>query len=169
MLVTYKGKTPSVDPTAFVAPNAVLIGDVTVGPDASVWFGAVLRGDNGPITVGRGSNIQDNATLHSEPGHGLTIGEDVTVGHNAVVHCAAVGDGALVGMGAVLLDEARVGEYAVVGAGALVTQRFEVPAFSLAVGVPAKVVRTGREDQKRTNLTNARGYVARKNAYMAEA
>ena len=167
MIVTYKGKTPSVDPTAFVAPNATLIGDVTVGPDASVWFGAVLRGDNGPITVGRGSNIQDNATLHSEPGHGLVIGENVTVGHNAVVHCGKVGDGALIGMGAVLLDEASVGEYAIVGAGALVTQRFEAPACSLVVGVPGKVIRTGREEQKQSNLANAAGYVARKNAYMA--
>ncbi len=168
MIVTYKGKTPVVDPTAFVAPNATLIGDVTVGPDASIWFGAVLRGDNGPIRVGRGSNIQDNATLHSEPGRCLDIGEYVTVGHNAVVHCGRVGDGALVGMGAVLLDEAQVGRYAVVGAGALVTQRFEAPDCSLVVGVPGKVIRTDRLDQKQTNLANAEGYVARKNAYMAE-
>ena len=117
MIITYQGKTPSVDPTAFIAPNATLIGDVTIGPDASVWFGAVLRGDNEPIVVGRGSNVQDNATLHCDPGHPLTIGEDVTIGHNAVVHGCTVGNGVLVGMGAVVLDEAVLGDWSIVGAG----------------------------------------------------
>ena len=167
MLVTYKGKTPVVDETAFVAENATLIGDVTVGPDASVWFGAVVRGDNGPIVIGRGSNVQDNATLHTEPGFGLTVGENVTIGHNAVVHCGQVRDGALIGMGAVVLNEAVVGEYATVGAGAVVKQNDELPPYSLAVGIPAKVIKTGVTAQKETNVKNAAGYVARKNAYMA--
>ena len=167
MLVTYKGKTPVVDETAFVAENATLIGDVTVGPDASVWFGAVVRGDNGPIVIGRGSNVQDNATLHTEPGFGLTVGENVTIGHNAVVHCSQVRDGALIGMGAVVLNEAVVGEYATVGAGAVVKQNDELPPYSLAVGIPAKVIKTGVTAQKETNVKNAAGYVARKNAYMA--
>lgn len=167
MIVSYKGKTPSVDPTAFVAPNATLIGDVTIGPDASIWFGAVLRGDNEPIVVGRGSNIQDNATLHSDPSHPLTVGEDVTIGHNAVVHGCTVGNGALVGMGAIVLDDAVLGEWSVVGAGAVVTGRTQVPAYSLMLGTPAKAVKTDRLDQKAANLANAQGYVIRKNAYMA--
>ncbi len=167
MIITYKGKTPSVDPTAFIAPNATLIGDVTVGPDASVWFGAVLRGDNEPIVVGRGSNVQDNATLHCDPGHPLTIGEDVTIGHNAVVHGCTVGNGVLVGMGAVVLDEAVLGDWSIVGAGAVVTARTQAPAYSLMLGTPAKVAKTDRLGQKETNLANAQGYVARKNAYMA--
>ena len=167
MILTYKGKTPVIDETAFVAENATLIGDVTVGPDASVWFGAVIRGDNGPITIGRGSNVQDNATLHTEPGFALTVGEDVTIGHNAVVHCGEVRTGALIGMGAVVLNEAVVGEYATVGAGAVVKQNDVVPPMSLAVGIPAKVIKTDVAAQKETNTANARGYVARKNAYLA--
>ena len=167
MIVTYKGKTPVIDDTAFVADNATLIGDVTVMADASVWFGAVIRGDNGPITIGRGSNIQDNATLHTEPGCSLAIGENVTIGHNAVVHCGQVRDGALVGMGAVVLNDAVVGEYATVGAGAVVKQNDVIPAYALAVGIPAKVIKTDVAAQKDTNVANAEGYVARKNAYMA--
>lgn len=167
MLVTYKGKTPALDGTAFLADNATLIGDVTVGEDSSVWFGAVIRGDNEPIVIGRRTSIQDNATLHCDPGHALTIGDDVTVGHNAVVHGCTVKDGALIGMGAVVLDDAVIGEYAVVGAGAVVTAGTVVPPYSLAVGAPAKVVRTDRLGQKQSNLANAAGYVARKNAYMA--
>ena len=167
MIVKYKGREPKIDGSAFVADNATLIGDVELAPDSSVWFGAVIRADNEPIKVGRGSNIQDNATLHCDPSHPLTIGEDVTVGHNAVVHGCTLGDGVLVGMGAVVLDDAVIGEYSIVGAGAVVTSGMVVPPYSLVVGLPAKVVRTDRFGQKQTNLANARGYVARKNAYMA--
>ncbi len=167
MIVRFKGKLPQVDESAFVADNATLVGDVTLEQDASVWFGAVLRGDNEPIVVGRGSNVQDNVTLHADPGNPLTIGANVTVGHNAVVHGCTVKDGALVGMGAVVLDNAVVGEYAIVGAGAVVPAGMVIPAYSLAVGAPAKVVRTDRFGQKETNLANAAGYVARKNVYKA--
>lgn len=169
MIIPYKGKTPQVDETAFVAENATLIGDVTVGPNASVWFGAVIRGDNGPIVLGRGSNIQDNATLHTEPKCGLTIGEYVTVGHNAVVHGAKVGDGALIGMEAVVLNDAEVGEYAVIGAGAVVKQGDCIPPYSLAVGVPAKIIKRDVSTQREVNVANAEGYVARKNSYMGKA
>lgn len=167
MIVTYKGSTPAVDESVFVADNATLIGDVAVGEDSSVWFGAVLRGDNEPIRVGRRTSVQDNATLHCDPGHPLTIGDDVTVGHNAVVHGCTVKDGALIGMGAVVLDDAVVGEYSIVGAGAVVTAGTVIPPYSLALGLPAKVVRTDVTAQKDKNLQNAAGYVARKNAYMA--
>ena len=167
MIVKYKGKEPQIDATAFVAENATLIGEVSLAQDSSVWFGAVLRGDNEPIVIGRGSNIQDNATLHSDPSHPLTVGEDVTVGHNAVVHGCTLGNGVLVGMGAVVLDDAVIGDYSIVGAGAMVTSGTVVPPYSLVLGVPAKVVKTDRFGQKQTNVANAVGYVARKNAYMA--
>ena len=169
MIVTYKGSAPRVDESAFVADNATLIGDVTVGQDSSVWFGAVLRGDNEPIRVGRRTSVQDNVTLHCDPGHPLTIGDDVTVGHNAVVHGCTVENGALIGMGAVVLDDAVVGEYSIVGAGAVVTAGTVIPPYSLVLGLPAKVVRTGLVAQKEKNLQNAAGYVARKNAYKAGA
>ena len=167
MIVKFKGRLPQIDESAFVADNATLIGNVTVGADASVWFGAVVRGDNEPIVIGRGTSVQDNVTLHGEPGYPLTIGENVTIGHNAVAHGCTVKDGALIGMGAVVLDGAEVGEYAIVGAGAVVPAGMVIPAYSLAVGAPAKVVRTDRFGQKETNLANAAGYVARKNVYKA--
>ncbi len=167
MLVKYNGKQPQLHPSAFVADNATLIGDVRVGEDSSVWFGAVIRGDNEPIIIGSRTSIQDNSTLHCDPDHPLTIGSDVTVGHNAVVHGCTVKDGALIGMGAVVLDDAVVGEYAIVGAGAVVTSGMVIPPYALVVGMPAKVVRTDRFDQKEGNLANAAGYVARKNAYKA--
>ena len=141
MLMTLHGKTPEVSPQAFIAPTAALIGDVTVGADSSVWFGAVIRGDIEPIAVGRGSNIQDNAVLHTEHGHPLTIGDNVTVGHGAVVHCSSIGDNTLVGMGAVLLDGAVIGADCIIGAGAVVKENAVVPAGTMMVGIPAKPVR----------------------------
>ena len=142
MLMTLKGITPKVSPEAFVAETAALIGDVTVGRDSSVWFGAVIRGDNEPITVGEGTSIQDNAVLHTEPGHPLRVGNNVTVGHGAVVHCSAVGDNTLVGMGAILLDGAVIGKNCIIGAGAVVKENAVVPDGTMMVGVPAKPVKT---------------------------
>ena len=141
MILTLNGATPQVSPEAFVAENATLIGSVTVGRDSSVWFGAVIRGDVSPITVGEGTSIQDNCVLHTEKGHPLTIGSNVTVGHGAIVHCSAVGDNTMVGMGAVLLDGAVIGRNCIIGAGAVVKERAVVPDGTMMVGVPAKPVR----------------------------
>ena len=141
MLMTLCGVTPQVSPEAFVAENATLIGNVTVGRDSSVWFGAVIRGDNEPITVGEGTSIQDNAVLHTEKGHPLTVGSNVTVGHGAVVHCTSVGDNTMVGMGAILLDGAVIGKNCIIGAGAVVKENAVVPDGTMMVGVPAKPVR----------------------------
>ena len=141
MIITLRGKTPQISPEAFTAETAALIGDVTVGPDSSVWFGAVVRGDNAPISVGRGTSIQDNAVLHTEKGHPLTVGDNVTVGHGAIVHCASVGSNTLVGMGSVLLDGAVVGDHCISGAGAVVKENAVVPPGTMMVGVPAKPVR----------------------------
>jgi len=141
MIMTLRGKTPQVSPEAFVAETAALIGDVTVGRDSSVWFGAVIRGDNEPIVVGEGTSIQDNAVLHTEKGHPLTVGCNVTVGHGAIVHCSSVGDNTLVGMGAVLLDGAVIGKNCIIGAGAVIKENAVVPDGTMMVGVPAKPVR----------------------------
>ncbi|UQN06365.1 gamma carbonic anhydrase family protein [Deinococcus sp. QL22] len=132
--------SPDVHSSAFIAPSADLIGRVTVAEGASVWFGAVLRGDLEAITVGAGSNIQDGAVLHSDPGFPCTLEAGVTVGHRAIVHGAWCGAGSLVGMGATMLNGSRLGTGAVLGAGALLPEGREVPAGMLAVGIPARVV-----------------------------
>ncbi|MEV5430777.1 gamma carbonic anhydrase family protein [Streptomyces sp. NPDC052701] len=135
------GKEPEVDREAFVAPTSSVIGDVTLHAGASVWYGAVLRGDVERICVGASSNVQDNCTLHADPGFPVTVGERVSIGHNAVVHGATVEDDCLIGMGATVLNGAVVGAGSLVAAQALVPQGMRVPPGSLVAGVPAKVVR----------------------------
>ena len=125
----------------WIAPNASVIGDVVLGEDCGVWFGATLRGDNERISIGARSNIQDGATLHTDTGFPLDVGEDCTIGHNAILHSCAIGAGALVGMGAVVLNGAKIGRGCLVGARALVTEGKEFPEHSLIVGAPARVVR----------------------------
>ncbi|WP_058616391.1 gamma carbonic anhydrase family protein [Tepidimonas taiwanensis] len=132
---------PQVHPSAFVADTARVIGRVTLAEDSSVWFGAVLRGDTDPITVGRGSNIQDGSVLHADIGVPLTIGEYVTVGHQVMLHGCTIGDESLIGIGAIVLNGARIGRHCLVGAGALVTEGKVFPDGSLILGSPAKVVR----------------------------
>ena len=162
MLITYQGAVPSLGARCYVAENAAVIGDVTMGDDASVWFGASVRGDSASISIGPRTNIQDNATVHCTDGIPAVLGADVSVGHNAVVHSATVEDGVLVGMGAVVLDGAVVGAGSIVGAGAVVTKGAVIPPNSLVMGVPAKVVRTVAPG---SNLENAEEYVRRKDAY----
>jgi len=136
-LVEFEGKTPIVDDTAFLAPTAVLVGDVHVGPGASIWFGAVLRGDLGPIRVGADANIQDNVVIHAETAHGTVLEDRVTIGHGAILHDCWIGASSLVGMSAVVLDGARVGPESIVAAGSVVREGFEVPERTLAVGTTA--------------------------------
>ena len=130
------------DGSAFVAPGAHVIGRVRVGVDVGIWFGAVLRGDNEWMTIGEGTNIQDNCALHSDAGFPLTIGAGCTIGHAAIVHGCTIGDNSLVGMGATILNGARIGKNSIVGANALVTEGKEFPDNSLIVGSPAKLART---------------------------
>lgn len=161
ILKAFGGKTPRIDPAAaFVAETAVLIGDVTVGPGASVWYGAVLRGDSGSISVGANTNIQDNAVIHAGDGFRTVIGSGVTVGHGALVHGCAVGDGALIGMHATVLNGAVVGAGSVVAAGAVVTEGTEVAPGCVAMGVPAKVRGRVSDALAAENAENAAGYVA---------
>ncbi len=130
---------PQIHPTAFIAPGALVVGRAEIGEKASVWFGAVVRADTERIVIGPGTNIQDGAILHADPGDPCLLGQNVTVGHRAVVHGALVEDGALIGIGAVVLNRAKIGAKAVVGAGAVVPPEMEIPPGMLAVGIPAKV------------------------------
>ncbi|WP_035804067.1 gamma carbonic anhydrase family protein [Kitasatospora mediocidica] len=152
------GRVPEVDPTAFVAPNAVVVGSVSVAAGASIWYGAVLRGDAESITVGEATNIQDNCTVHSDLGFPAVLGARISVGHNAVLHGCTVEDDVLVGMGAVVLNGARIGAGSLVAAGAVVPQGMQVPAGSLVAGVPAKVKRALTEDERAGISANGEGY-----------
>jgi carbonic anhydrase/acetyltransferase-like protein (isoleucine patch superfamily) len=159
---------PLIDATAYVAPGAQVIGNVVLGPDSSVWFNAVLRGDTERITVGAGSNVQDGAILHADPGFPCTIGRNVVTGHGAIVHGCQIGDDCLIGMGAILLNGARIGPGSIVGAGALVPEGKEFPANSLILGVPAKVVRELTERDREQIAAGARHYQERARMYRAE-
>lgn len=160
-------KTPQIDSTAFLAPDAAVYGDVRLGPDCSVWFHAVIRAENAYIQMGRGSNVQDNAVVHVDEGYPVIIGEDVTIGHGAIVHGCRVGDRTLVGMGAVLLNGAVVGKDCIVGAGALVTQNMVIPDGSLVLGSPACIRRRVRPEEVESNLHNAAHYVRAGKEYTA--
>ena len=139
MIIEYNGKKPQIAGNVFIAPTAVLLGDVQVEEGCSIWFGAVLRGDHGTITVGAGSNVQDNSTVHV-PREGSTIlGEDVTIGHGAVLEGCSIGKGAIIGMNAALLQGTRIGEEALVAAGSVVAEGVSIPPRMLAAGVPAQV------------------------------
>lgn len=134
-------RRPDLDPDAWVAPDANVIGTVILGPRSSVWFGSTLRGDNEPITVGAGSNVQENCVFHTDMGFPLTIGRDCTIGHKAMLHGCTIGDETLIGMGATILNGAVIGKNCLIGAGALVTEGKVIPDGSLVMGMPAKVVR----------------------------
>lgn len=149
----------NISSTASIAKGAVVVGDVTVGDYTSILFNAVLRGDDDSIRIGRCSNIQDNATVHTDRGRPTVIGDHVTVGHNAVVHGCTVGDYSLIGMGAVVLNGAKIGKHCLVGAGSLVLEGQEIPDGSLAVGNPAKVKRMLTEQEKQKIYENSMVYV----------
>lgn len=143
----------------FVADSASVIGSVRLMNDASVWFGAVIRGDNDLITIGEGTNIQDLSVLHTDPGYPLTIGSHCTIGHKVMLHGCTIGDNTLIGINAVILNGARIGRNCLVGAGALITEGKEIPDGSLVVGAPGKVARTLNEEQIARLRENAAGYV----------
>lgn len=140
-LYEFNGQRPTLGPGAWAAPSADLIGDVRLGAQASVWFGAAIRADNTAIVIGARSNVQEGSVLHSDHDAPLTIGDDVTVGHQVMLHGCTVGDGALIGMGAIVLNHAVIGEGCIVGAGALVTEGKVFPPRQLIVGAPARAVR----------------------------
>ncbi len=163
--LSYRDARPEVHETAYLAAGAVLVGNVFIEAEASIWFNAVLRGDEEPIRIGNGSNIQDGSVLHTDPGCPCTVGEYVTVGHNAILHGCTIGRGATIGMGATVLNHARVGEEALVAANALVLEGTEIPARSLAAGVPARVRRELTDEEVSNFRKNTDGYIRRREVY----
>lgn len=157
-VLSVSGKTPQLDPTSFVAAGARIVGDVTLAEGASVWYNAVVRGDSASITLGAGSNLQDNVSVHVDAGHPVVIGESVSVGHNAVVHGCTIGDGSLIGMGSVVLSGARIGSGCLIAGGAVVLEGTVVPDGSLVAGVPAKVRRPLSDEERAGILHNAQIY-----------
>ena len=143
----------------FVAPNATLIGDVTLTANVSIWFSTVVRADKDRIIIGEGSNVQDNCVVHTSKGHPVIIGSNVSVGHGAILHGCTLCDQVLVGMGAIVLNGAKVGSGSLIGAGAVVTEGTDIPEGSVVVGVPGKVIKQVTDAQKDSILTNARSYV----------
>lgn len=167
-LYTLDGISPKLpDGFFYVARDADVIGNVTLEDDASIWFKAVLRGDNEPIRVGRGSNIQDLCVLHTDPGFPLTIGQGCTIGHRVILHGCTIGDHSLIGMGATILNGARIGRHCLIGANALITEGKDIPDNSLVIGAPGKVVRE-LDDATRARLhRSAEHYVANARRFAA--
>lgn len=163
MLVEFKGMAPDVSQASYIAPNAAICGDVTLGEGSSVWFGAAIRGEVAPIRIGKNSNVQDNATLHSDHDCPIVLGERVSVGHNAVVHGAVIENDVTVGMHATVLNGAVIGAGSMIAAGALVKERQVIPPCSLVVGVPGKVVRTLDAEAVARNVAHSQ------EAYIADA
>lgn len=151
---------PEIDPTAWVAPDANLIGKVILKSESSVWFGTTIRGDNETIEVGQGSNVQENCVLHTDMGFPLTIGPNCTIGHKAMLHGCTIGEGSLIGMGAVILNGARIGKGCLIGACALITEGKEIPDGSLVMGSPGKIVRMLDDQARERLLLSAAGYRA---------
>jgi len=162
-------KKPQLPPEGeyWIAPNATIVGDVTLKSGASIWFGAVVRGDNDPIVIGENTNIQDGSVLHSDPGEPLIIGANVTVGHMAMLHSCEIGDGTLIGIGAVVLGRAVIGRNCLIGANALITEGKVIPDGSLVMGQPGKVVRTLEPGQIAVLEASAEHYVQNWKRYVA--
>ena len=147
MLIKYEGITPDIHSTVFVAPGSMIIGNVVIGEDSSVWFNTVLRGDLEPILIGCRTNIQDGTVIHMDKEIPCLIGDDVTIGHSAILHSCSIGNEALIGMGAILLTGCKIGERAIVAAGTLVREGQDIPAGTIAMGVPAQVRREVTEEE----------------------
>jgi carbonic anhydrase/acetyltransferase-like protein (isoleucine patch superfamily) len=166
MLHSYKGVLPTIDPSAFIAPGAHIVGNVTIGRESSVWFNAVIRGDINSISIGDRSNVQDNCVLHViNNEYPLTIGSGVTVGHGAILHACAIGDGCLIGMGALVIDGAVVGNNSLVAAGSLVKMRQVIPEGVLAAGSPAKIIRPLSPEEIAAMRQTALNYVGYTKGY----
>ena len=158
MFYNLKDKKPQNSIENWVAPNATIIGDVTLKKNSSIWFNAVLRGDIENIHIDEGSNIQDGSVLHTDPGCPLNVGKNVTVGHLVMLHGCTIGDNSLIGIGAVILNKAKIGKNCIIGAKTLITENKEIPDNSLVVGSPGKVIREVTEEEKKSVLENTKHY-----------
>lgn len=152
-------KLNTADDNFWIAPNASVIGDVNLERDASIWFNAILRADNEPITIGEGSNVQDGAIIHTDPGYACNIGKKVTVGHMAMLHGCSIGDGSLIGIGSVVLNGAKIGRNCIIGSKALVTEGMEVPDGSMVLGIPGKIKKTLTEEEQSVVPLGAEHYI----------
>jgi carbonic anhydrase/acetyltransferase-like protein (isoleucine patch superfamily) len=168
MLIEFQGKTPKVAPSAFVAPTAVLIGDVEVGEESSIWFGAVVRGDHGPIRIGARTNVQDNAVIHVSRPEGTIIGDDVTIGHGAIMEDCLIGAGALVGTGAIILNGATIGESTLIAAGSVVSADATIESRVVAAGAPARVKKPLEGASVNWVVDASRHYVDHSREYLRE-
>ena len=166
-LARFLGRTPDVARAGFVASNATVLGDVTLGAQSSVWYGCVLRADINSIVIGDGTNVQDGAIVHLADDYGVRIGDYATIGHAAIIHACTIGNECLIGMGATVLDGAEIGDRCIVGANALVTQRFKAPPGSMILGAPAKVVRALSAEEQRALRNWAEKYVEVSKAHAA--
>ncbi len=165
MIIPYKGKSPSVHESVFVAPGAYVIGDVQIGKESTVWFNAVIRGDDGPIIIGERCSIQDNSTLHLYEGFPVIIEDDVTIGHNVVLHGCKVGKRSIIGMGSTLLDNVEVGEECIIGANTLLAGGIKIPPRSLVLGSPGKVVRELTDKDLQMLQMSSESYVQKGKEY----
>ena len=152
-------KLKTVDDNFWIAPNASVIGDVNLERDASIWFNAILRADNEPITIGEGSNVQDGAIIHTDPGYACNIGKKVTVGHMAMLHGCSIGDGSLIGIGSVVLNGAKIGKNCIIGSKALVTEGMDVPDGSMVLVIPGKIKKTLTEEEQSVVPLGADHYI----------
>lgn len=169
IILPWNGRLPTIAPDAFIAPNATIIGDVTIGAGASVWFGCVLRGDEEPIVIGAGTNIQDLTLVHTSGGISPTIiGAQVTIGHSAIIHGCTIEDGALIGMGAIVLDQATIGREAVIAAGAVISPGKQVKPAELWAGVPAKLIGPATAKHLEMARTIPGRYAAKAHVYRAQ-
>ena len=159
LIKEYEGHKPNLHPTVRVAENATIVGKATLAEDVNVWYSAVIRADGAEIVIGARTNIQDAAVLHCDSGSPVHVGKNVVIGHGAIVHSCTVGDNSLIGMHATILNHAVVGKNCIIGAGALVPEGMVIPDNSVAVGVPARVIKTIRDDQLAHNIENAKAYV----------
>lgn len=156
---------PNIDSSVFVAKGAVVLGDVTVAKDCSIWYNATVRCTEAPITIGEGSNVQDNAVIHVAHGYPTTIGSYVTIGHGAIVHGCSIGDNALIGMGAIILNGAKIGKNCIIAAGALIPQNKVIPDNSLVMGSPGKIIRQVTDEEILQNTQNAEEYIKERITY----
>ena len=166
-ILPFKGVMPTIADDVFIAPGAVVIGNVTIHKGASIWYNTVIRADMAPIVIGPRTNIQDNCTLHVDADAPLTIGKECTIGHGAIVHGATVGDHVLIGMHAVVLSHAQVGSSTIIGASALVAERKNIPGGVLATGIPTKIIRNLTEAEQENLVASAAGYCERAIAHKA--
>jgi carbonic anhydrase/acetyltransferase-like protein (isoleucine patch superfamily) len=165
--IPFRDFTPDVDPSVYIADGVQLIGDVKIDKHSSIWFNAVVRADLAEIRIGARTNLQDGVIAHLNTGQPLIIGNDVSIGHGAIVHGCIIADGALIGMGAIVLNGAEIGEYALVGAGALVAENQKIPPYSLAVGSPARVVRKLTEQDLHRMAVTSNNYISAAQEYMS--